>query len=201
MDHNKDVPSTGGEGFTKGEWVIGYGDDSHALGIFTKKMLDEGLNESPICLISPIDKISDTDKANAERIITCVNGWDKLKADHEKVNRLLHDLTPGGSEFYGNPNYCAKWIRENRDESASVYRAVIADLKKLYSRSQADNEQLQKGIKYAEKVGYETSKTNANLMADNERLSEALKMAMASLDTYGRHPLIEEQAKKALQNI
>jgi hypothetical protein len=40
----------------------------------------------------------------------------------------------------------------------------------------------------------------SSLQADNERLREALKVAMASLGTYGRHPLIEQQANKALQN-
>lgn len=59
--------------FIPGPWAAGYGTATHgswgpAFGVFTKKMLDEGLLESPICLISPIDQMNETDKANARLI-------------------------------------------------------------------------------------------------------------------------------------
>ena len=63
---------------TEGEWAYGYGYRSNAFGIFTKKMLDEGLEEHPICLISPTEKVNETDKANAARIVKCVNAHDEL---------------------------------------------------------------------------------------------------------------------------
>ena len=53
------------------------------------------------------------------------------------------------------------------------------------------------GAKYANEI---LKQQLSSLQADNERLREALKVAMASLGTYGRHPLIEQQANKALQN-
>lgn len=68
-------------------------------------------------------------EANAARIITTWNEYDQLKAENEKVKRLLHDLTPGGSEFYNDPEYCAKWIRENRTESHYNMGGIIKDLK------------------------------------------------------------------------
>ena len=33
---------------TQGEWVIGYGHTSNCLGIFTKKMIDEGIKDNTI---------------------------------------------------------------------------------------------------------------------------------------------------------
>lgn len=84
----KDTPPTkelSTVGYTQGEWDFGYGDSSGALGIYTKKMLDEGTMEHPICLISPIDKMNDTDKANAQRIVTAVNNHDALVSALQKM--------------------------------------------------------------------------------------------------------------------
>ena len=78
-------------------------------------------------------------EANAARIVTCWNEYDQLKAENEKVKRLLHNLTPGGSEFYNNPEYCAKWIRENREESVISLMKKIKDLGK-------ENEILKKAL-------------------------------------------------------
>lgn len=78
--------------FTSGEWDFGYGDSSGALGIYTKKMLDEGLMEHPICLISPIDKMNDTDMANAKRIVQAVNNYDSLKKENELLQQRNKEL-------------------------------------------------------------------------------------------------------------
>jgi len=48
---------------------------------------------------------------------------------YQQVTRLLHDLTPGGSEFYNDPEYCAKWIRKEREECAALQRGTIKELK------------------------------------------------------------------------
>jgi len=58
---------------TQGIWSVGYGHASNSLGLFTKKMLDEGLSEHPICLVSPIETENETDKANAEYTALAVN--------------------------------------------------------------------------------------------------------------------------------
>ena len=45
-----------------------------------------------------------------------------------------------------------------------------------------ENEQLKTAVKYAEKVGYDTSVTNANLMAENSQLKEMIRDALKRLD-------------------
>lgn len=54
---------------------------------------------------------------------------DQLKEMVEKISILLHDLTPGGSEFANDPEYCAKWIRENRLEESKSLKQIIASQK------------------------------------------------------------------------
>lgn len=53
----------------------------------------------------------------------------KEREENEKVKRLLHDLTPGGSEFYNDPAYCAKWIRESREENHYTLSNIIKNTK------------------------------------------------------------------------
>lgn len=77
---------------TKGKWAYGYGGISNSLGIFTKKMLDEGFKESPICLISPTEKMNETDKANAAYIVKCVNGYDTLLEENKRLKEALKGL-------------------------------------------------------------------------------------------------------------
>lgn len=65
---------------TPGPWEIGYGDNSHSLGVFTKKMLDTGTAEPPICLVSPITLANDTDNANARLIAAAPELLEALEA-------------------------------------------------------------------------------------------------------------------------
>lgn len=55
--------------------------------------------------------------------------YPKLQAEIQRLKRLLHDLTPGGSEFYDDLEYCAKWIRENREENHYSLVKQIAAIK------------------------------------------------------------------------
>lgn len=55
--------------------------------------------------------------------------FEKLKLENEKIKRLLHDLTPGGSEFYNDPEYCARWIRDNREANHYTLAKMVAELK------------------------------------------------------------------------
>ncbi len=52
-----------------------------------------------------------------------------LQDENDKLKRLLHDLTPGGSEFYNDPEYCAQWIRENRQQHHYSLAQQIVNLK------------------------------------------------------------------------
>lgn len=103
--------------------------------------------------------------------ITKYNAYDilipevkKLKSENEKVKRLLHDLTPGGSEFYNDPEYCAKWIRESREQNHDALSNVIKETK-------AENERL---IELSEKWG----KHNVELMRQNVELMQESEINM-----------------------
>lgn len=64
-------------GHTPGEWAVGKGHNHY--GVFTKNMLDNGLKESPICVISNIFNLTERDRANAARIVTACNNFDEMK--------------------------------------------------------------------------------------------------------------------------
>lgn len=56
---------------------------------------------------------------------------EKLESENERIKRLLHDLTPGGSEFYNDPEYCAKWVRESRENTHYILSGMVRDLKQV----------------------------------------------------------------------
>lgn len=62
----------------------------------------------------------------------------KLQEEIIKLKRLLHDLTPGGSEFYDDPEYCAKWVKESRLEH---HYALAGQIKRLKEDNIALREQ------------------------------------------------------------
>lgn len=89
--------------------------------------------------IYPVSNYECIDKEQVNLRIAYVNGATTaltrererakgLELENEKLRRLLHDLTPGGSEFYNDPEYCTKWIRENREKS---HYHLVAQIKKL----------------------------------------------------------------------
>jgi len=57
--------------------------------------------------------------------------YPRLEAENQKLKRLLHDLTPGGSEFYNDPEYCAKWIKEDGAKLTVAYKEKIKEAKLL----------------------------------------------------------------------
>lgn len=65
-----------------------------------------------------------------EDLFTKSSAYPLLLVENEKLKRLLHDLTPGGSEFYNDPEYCAKWIRENREANHYTLAGIVKELKK-----------------------------------------------------------------------
>jgi len=69
----------------------------------------------------------------------------KLKAENERLegvnkrlNFLLEDLTPGGSEFVNEPEYCAQWVKE---QIAGI-PSIIRPFKKENAKLKADNDAL-----------------------------------------------------------
>lgn len=63
------------------------------------------------------------DHLEKERLI------ETLQKENEKIKRLLHDLTPGGSEFYNDSEYCAKYIRESRLSELTSLKQIIVTQK------------------------------------------------------------------------
>jgi archaellum component FlaC len=51
-------------------------------------------------------------------------------AELERVNKLLHDLTPGGSEFYHDPDRCIENIKEQIEVSRRIVKQTIRDSRK-----------------------------------------------------------------------
>ncbi len=93
----------------------------------------------------------------------------------KKLKRLLEDLTPGGSEFYDDPQACFDFVKEHVH---SFPKMLLQERR----RRDAEIEKLKTAASYAEKVAYETSKANADLMAKNELLIQevhALKEKLA----------------------
>jgi hypothetical protein len=48
-------------------------------------------------------------------------------AELERVNKLLHDITPGGSEFYNDPDRCIENIKEQIEVSRRIAKQTIRD--------------------------------------------------------------------------
>lgn len=82
-----------------------------------------------------------------------------LQQKYDAVVKLLESLTPGGSEFYNDPEYCVKYVK---DLIASFPKMLLEERKKY------------------------------------DAVREALEVAMSSLTTYGKHPIIEQKTKHAL---
>jgi hypothetical protein len=51
-------------------------------------------------------------------------------AELERVNKLLHDLTPGGSEFYHDPDRCIENIKEQIKVSRRIAKQIIRNSRK-----------------------------------------------------------------------
>lgn len=47
------------------------------------------------------------------------------KEKYEAVCRKLEDLTPGGSEFYNDPDFCLRFVCECRDADRKLIKQMI----------------------------------------------------------------------------
>jgi hypothetical protein len=59
-----------------------------------------------------------------EKYHKCHEALEKAEAGQAHAEKLLHDLTPGGSEFVGRPNRCFEWIQNHI--TSLTNRAVTA---------------------------------------------------------------------------
>lgn len=94
----------------------------------------------------------------------------ELRKENEEVKRLLHDLTPGGSEFYNDPKYCAEWIRKSREENHYALVGQIKGLKNQLTNLQSTNEELRNERDAFEYNANQYSNQLDELRKENERL-------------------------------
>jgi len=105
----------------------------------------------------------------------CVTCYDELVHEAtlgKKALKILHDLTPGGSEFVNDPEYCAAWIKRVRYDQLNMIRRfkiqagaaqkTCSDIAKLVGADPAERD--------GERL-YHTVKAKTNLL---ERLVETI---------------------------
>jgi len=52
-----------------------------------------------------------------------------------RAQKLLESLTPGGSEFYNDPEYCVKYIKEFETSQHKKITTLMADKKSLAAQN------------------------------------------------------------------
>lgn len=57
--------------------------------------------------------------------------------DDSKAMRLLESLTPGGSEFFNNPERCAKWIADRLTNAQRLTVDAVARRKEAEANAKA----------------------------------------------------------------
>lgn len=79
--------------YTPGPWAIAYGHKSNAMGVFQEMLI--GFTEStPICLLSPVDKCSDIDRANGKLIAAAPDLLEALAGLYEFTMSLAMKVHP-----------------------------------------------------------------------------------------------------------
>lgn len=110
---------------------------------------------------------SEKDKSSAMMDELERNGL-PYKKGNEQLKRLLHDLTPGGSEFYNDPEYCAKWIRENRQQESKILKEMVKAAKDKNESLQQRNKELLDALqplaKLADAVWVDTRKDKEGVL-------------------------------------
>jgi len=70
--------------------------------------------------------LADVDALTQERdaLAASVQGWTdtalELLADRSRFRSAIVSLTPGGSEFYDNPERCAEWVQERLSTTGKI---------------------------------------------------------------------------------
>lgn len=97
---------------TPGEWMLGYtcgwadGAPYTNVNVETIDATIAGLGEQDECTADAAFIVAA--RAAVPALLADV---DALTAERDVLRRLLESLTPGGSEFYDNPEACAMWAR------------------------------------------------------------------------------------------
>jgi hypothetical protein len=65
-----------------------------------------------------------------------------LTAERDEARRLLEGLTPGGSEFYANPQRCAEWARQRNSNNMDGRVEAVAARNKAEAALATGREQV-----------------------------------------------------------
>ena len=88
-----------------------------------------------------------------------------------KAQQLLESLTPGGSEFYNDPEYCVKHIREYQQNQHELIVKLVIEKKALMA---SKNELLRSCIELLSEFGIEAD-------AEPEGYSHIVQDALRSI--------------------
>jgi len=143
------------EGFTQGEWKA-YGRD-----VKTPKeyMTTEGKIAQGFIHIANTNHLMDLKEAEANAAL--IASAPTLYRENQQLKRLLHDLTPGGSEFYNDPEYCAKWVKEEREGFKKFAVNKIDEVQTINQQLKKDIELLREALR--------ANNLNLNICMGNEK--------------------------------
>ncbi len=60
-----------------------------------------------------------------------LNEYDKLKEERDRYEKAIVSLTPSGSEFVNDPEYCAKHVKEYQASQHGIICNLVIEKKKL----------------------------------------------------------------------
>ena len=95
--------------------------------------------------------------------------------NHEK---LLYDLTPGGSEFAGNPEQCAKWIETHISNLTRMLGDAKAENAKLRAEAVAKFEEAERLTESYIRRLHEAERSISQLQAERQGQMTAQKGQM-----------------------
>ena len=91
-----------------------------------------------------------------------------------KAQKLLESLTPGGSEFANDPEYCVKYVKEFEVDQHKKIMSLIAEKNRLVESKNELLEALKMCIELFDK-----NEPNWYLLKHDRKIKEAIKKATA----------------------
>lgn len=76
----------------------------------------------------------------------------QLLEENKSLKKMLHDLTPGGSEFYNDPQKCFDWIKESRESAHYAAAEAIKATKGENETLKGQVKQLREALSVAQEA-------------------------------------------------
>lgn len=99
---------------------------------------------------------------------------EKYKQEYDDLKRKIESLTPGGSEFYNDPEYCLKFLRENDSQVKSIMRHQKDQITALQSSLKEKEEVIQSSVIEYQKL-YSKHQHASESLKEKEKIIENLK--------------------------